>query len=138
MADIQSQSTSIACAIAQAAALAALTGPQDSVEEMRKELAARRGLITRLLNEIEGITAVEPGGAFFSLPNFSGVLGRTMMGTRGDSPLEFCNAALDRVLVAPVPGEAFGTDRHVRLSYATSREQIEEGCARLRRLVENA
>ncbi len=135
MANIQSQSTSNACAIAQAASVAALTGPQDCVQEMRREFAARRELIVERLNAIDGITAAVPGGAFYALPNISGALGRRMMGCDVKTPMDFCNAALDKVLVAPVPGEAFGTDSHVRLSYATSREQIEEGCARLRKLV---
>ncbi len=136
MANIQSQSTSCACGLAQAGALAALTGPQDCVAEMVQEFAARRERIAEKLNAIDGVTCAVPGGAFYAFPNISGVLGKTLDGTKIDSPMDFCNAALDKVLVAPVPGEAFGTDHHVRLSYATSREQIEEGCSRLKKLIE--
>jgi aspartate aminotransferase len=134
MDDLQSQSTSNACAVAQAASLAALTGPQECVGEMVKEFAARRELIARRLNEIPGVQCAVPAGAFYALPNIAGVFGKTLGGVKVNTPTEFCNAALDQVLVAPVPGEAFGSAKHIRLSYATSREQIEEGCARLKRL----
>jgi aspartate aminotransferase len=136
MADIQSQSTTNACSIAQAAAVAALNGPQECVEEMRKEFAMRRELIVDMLNDIDGVTCATPGGAFYALPNISGVFGQTMCGVKVNTPMDFCNAALDGALVAPVPGEAFGTDKHIRLSYATSRAQIEEGCQRLKKMIE--
>lgn len=136
MDDLQSQSTSNACSIAQAASVAALTGPQDCVEKMRAEFEARRDLLVRLLNGIAGVSCAVPGGAFYAFPNISGALGRKMQGVQVNTPMEFCTAALDQALVAPVPGEAFGSDQHIRLSYATSRENIEEGCARLKKLIE--
>lgn len=136
MSNIQSQSTSNACSIAQAAALAAVGGPQDCVGEMRRAFDVRRSLIVERLNAIEGVTCAEPGGAFYVLPDVSGVLGRTLKGKVVDTPFALCDLALDESLVACVPGEAFGTDKHIRLSYATSEAQIEEGCARLKDLIE--
>lgn len=137
MSNIQSQSTSAACFVAQAAAAEALSASQDCVTTMRTEFAARRELIVERLNSIEGITCPTPGGAFYVFPNVTGVFGKTVGGVTINSPMDFCNAALESALVAPVPGEAFGSSRHVRLSYATSREQIEEGCARLKRMLED-
>ncbi len=133
--DIQSQSTSNACSIAQAASVAALTGPQDCVKEMVAEFAARREMIVKLLNDIPGVKCAVPGGAFYALPNISGALGRQLGGKMVKTPLEFCEVALDQVLIAPVPGEAFGAEQHIRLSYATSRAQIEKGCTRLRQFI---
>ncbi len=137
MANIQSHSTSNACSISQMAAIAALTGPQDCVQIMCNEFAARRDLIVSLLNNIEGITCAMPGGAFYVMPEFSALLGKTLGGIKIGGSVDFCNAALESVLVAPVPGCAFGEDHHIRLSYATSRELIEKGCARLKLMVED-
>lgn len=136
MADIQSQSTSNACSIAQAAAQAAVTGEQECVEAMRKSFEERRDLIVKLLNGIKGVRCLTPGGAFYVLPNISGVFGKTLAGKQINNPTEFCQLALEQSLVACVPGEAFGAPEYIRLSYATSREQIEKGCARLKELIE--
>ncbi len=137
MASWQSQSTSNACAIAQAAAIAAFTGPQEPVESMRAEFEKRRDLIVRLLNGIDGVSCATPGGAFYVLPNVSGVFGRSPKGRSLASPMDVCTAALEEVLVAPVPGEAFGSQEHIRMSYATSPDQIEEGCRRLKDFLES-
>ena len=136
MDNIQSQSTSNACSIAQAAALVALTGEQECVEKMRKSFEQRRDLIVGLLNGIKGVTCATPGGAFYVLPNIKQVFGRTLAGRMVNNPTDFCQLAIEHSLVACVPGEAFGTDDHIRLSYATSVEQIEKGCARLKELIE--
>ncbi len=134
--DLQGQTCSNPCTIAQAAALAALTGPMDSVRAMRVEFEKRRDLIHALLNDIPGFKLDMPRGAFYALPNISGALGKTLGGTRVDTPTDFCNVALDKALVAAVPGEAFGAPVHIRLSYATSEANIREGCRRLKELVE--
>ncbi len=136
MASLQSQSTSNACSIAQAAAVAAFGGPQDCVGDMRAEFDRRRQLIVGLLNDIEGVSCAEPGGSFYVFPNIEPLLGRTLAGVTIEAPMDFCNVALDTYEVACVPGEPFGSNRHVRLSYATGREQIEKGCARLKELIE--
>ncbi|MBN2712550.1 MAG: pyridoxal phosphate-dependent aminotransferase, partial [Planctomycetes bacterium] len=101
MANIQSQATSNACSIAQAAALEALTGPQDCVKEMHAEFAKRQKLIVDLLNDIEGVSCRTPGGAFYVLPNISGVFGKTIGGVEIKTPMDFCNVALEQILVAP-------------------------------------
>ncbi len=134
--DLQSQTTSNPCAITQAAGIAALTGPQECVEEMRSEFAKRRKLVHTLLNEIPGITCSMPSGAFYALPNISGLFGKTMGGRVINNPNDFCEVALDKAHIACVAGEAFGTKLHIRMSYATSTENIEEGCRRLKALVE--
>lgn len=134
--DLQGQTCSNPCSIAQAAAVAALNGPQECVKEMRDQFERRRGIIHGLLNDIPGFTCAMPSGAFYALPNVSGVFGNTMGGQVVNNPLDLCNIALEKVQVAMVPGEAFGAPRHVRLSYATSDENIREGCRRLKALVE--
>ena len=137
MANIQSQATSNACSIAQAAAAAAFGGPQDCVEEMRREFEERRNLIVRLLNDIDGVKCHTPGGAFYVLPDISAVLGSKMVTQTVNTPEEFCTLALDAYEVACVPGEAFGAPQNIRLSYATSRAAIEKGCARLKEMIES-
>ncbi|MFH0909993.1 MAG: pyridoxal phosphate-dependent aminotransferase, partial [Planctomycetota bacterium] len=137
MGRIQSQSSSNACAIAQAAVEAALRGPQGCVKEMVGEFAARRDLIVKGLNAIPGVRCVMPQGAFYVLPNIQGLLGRTYGDERVETDIAFCEAAIDKVLIAPVPGEPFGAPGHVRLSYATSRANIEKGLARLRAFAES-
>lgn len=137
MGNLQSQMTSNACSIAQAAALAALEGPQDCVETMRQAFEKRRTLIVKLLNGIEGVRCSTPEGAFYVLPDIRSVFGKTLRGRTIHSSMEFCEVALEAG-VACVPGEAFGTDHHIRLSYATSEAMIEKGCARLKELIESA
>ena len=134
--DLQGQTCSNPNTIAQAAAVDALNSPMDTVYVMRDEFEKRRGIIHELLNAIPGFKLAMPQGAFYALPNISGVLGKTMGGTLVKTPMDFCNIALEKALVAMVPGEAFGAPVHVRLSYATSEENIREGCRRIRELVE--
>ncbi|MDR3077871.1 MAG: pyridoxal phosphate-dependent aminotransferase [Planctomycetota bacterium] len=134
--DIQGQTCSNPCFAAQAAALAALEGPQDCVAAMAARFDQRRLLTHRLLTAIPGVSMSLPNGAFYALPNISALFGRLLGGRRVESPLDFCEAALDKAHVALVPGEAFGAPRHVRISYATSEKNLEEGCRRLRELAE--
>ncbi len=134
--DLQGQTCSNPCTIAQAAAVAAINGPQETVREMAAQFDRRRGIIYDLLNGIPGFTFLMPHGAFYALPNISGVFGRTIGGVTVNSPLDFCNVALDRAQVAVVPGEAFGAPNHIRLSYATGEDNIREGCRRIKALVE--
>ena len=134
--DLQSQTCSNPCSIAQAAAVEALTGPQDCVGQMAQQFERRRGLIHELLNDIPGFTCAMPQGAFYALPNIFGLFGKTIAGKLIKNPMDFCNLALKEALVAMVPGEAFGAPKHVRLSFATSDDNIREGCRRLKALVE--
>ncbi|MEM8882590.1 MAG: pyridoxal phosphate-dependent aminotransferase, partial [Planctomycetota bacterium] len=125
----QSHTTSNPTAIAQVAAIAALTGPREPIEAMRQEFDKRRRLMMARLQEIEGFSLFPPNGAFYCFPDIAGALnGRT-----GNTPLEFCGNLLDQERVACVAGEAFGAETNIRLSYACSEEDINEGCDRLAR-----
>lgn len=126
MDSLQSHSTSNPSSIAQMAALEAFNGPQDSVRQMVAAFDERRKFIHKRLNEIEGISCVEPEGAFYAFPDISGT---------GMNSSEFSSRLLDEALVAVVPGIAFGSDSHVRLSYATSINEIEKGLDRIEKWV---
>jgi len=132
---LQSHSTSGTCSIAQKAALAALAGPQESVERMRLEFDRRRLRMLERLNAIPGVRCPEPKGAFYCFPDVSDRFGGSVGGRNVADSVSFCAAALDLAEVALVPGEPFGGANHVRLSYSTSMENIEEGLARLARLM---
>lgn len=135
MAKLQSQSTSNVCNVAQAAALEALTGPQDAVAEIRATFDRRRRLAVDALRAIEGIEVVEPEGAFYVFPSFEAVLGREIAGRQVTSTLGLAEVLLEEAKVAVVPGEAFGAPGYARLSYALSDEHIEEGIARIATLL---
>ncbi|SMB98477.1 L-aspartate aminotransferase apoenzyme [Thermanaeromonas toyohensis ToBE] len=131
MADLQSHSTSNPTSIAQKAAVAALTGTQEPVEKMRQEFEVRRNLMLQGLQALPGITCTRPGGAFYLFPNISGLLGKKFKGHPLNSSTDIAAVLLEHFQVAVVPGIAFGNDNYLRLSYATSREQIEAGLSRL-------
>ncbi len=131
MGKIQSQQTSNPCSIAQAAALEALTGPQDSVERMRKAFDERRKYIVQRLNSILGISCPVPQGAFYVFPDFSVFYGTSGGDTRIDGSVSLCDFLLEEQKVACVPGAGFGADNHIRLSYATSMENIEQAMDRI-------
>ncbi len=126
MVKLQSQSTSNATSIAQYAALAALTGPMDTVAAMLAEYDRRRNRIVSGLRAIPGVTCTEPGGAFYAYPNVSAHLGNGAADTTA-----LCKQLLEREYLVVVPGEAFGTPGYIRISYATSVERIDEGLRRL-------
>jgi aspartate aminotransferase len=132
---IQSQSTSNPTSIAQAAALVAISGPQDQVDRMVAEFQRRRDVIVDRLNAIPGMHCLKPQGAFYVFPNVSAFLGRTANGKRLASPCDFADYLLEQARVAVVPGEDFGSREHIRFSYATSLEDIEKGCARIQEAV---
>ena len=136
---MQSQSTSNPASIAQYAALAAMTGPMDSVPLMLAEYAKRRTRIVEGLRAIPGVTCEWPGGAFYAFPNVSAHLanGSTHQALAKNCT-ELTKLSLDRAQVAVVPGEAFGAPGYLRLSYATSLERIEEGLRRLARFFSRA
>jgi aspartate aminotransferase len=134
-AKIQSQSTSNPTSIAQAAALEAVRGPQDSVAMMVREFQKRRNVIVERLNAIDGIRCLKPEGAFYVFPNIAALLGKSANGKRLNSPCDIADYLLDEAKVAGVPGEDFGSQEHIRFSYATSLEDIEKGCARIREAV---
>jgi aspartate aminotransferase len=131
MIKLQSHSTSNPTSIAQKAAIEAVSGPQDSVDVMLAEYRRRRDFTVAKLRAMPGVTCVEPRGAFYVYPNLSGVLGREGMAT----PMQFAETLLAKAHVAVVPGEAFGTDAHVRISYAASLETIDKGLTRMEKLI---
>ena len=135
MTDVQSQVTSNPSSIAQWAAVEALTGPQDEVAKMAGEFDRRRRLIVDGLNALPGVRCVMPRGAFYAFPNVSGLFGRTWRKADGavslDGSLDATAFFLEEARVAVVPGRDFGSDAHVRLSYATSDAVISEGLARM-------
>jgi aspartate aminotransferase len=130
MAKLQSQATSSPPAMTQKAAVAALTGPQDCVGEMRSEYISLRDHILAGLQSIPVITCARPEGAFYVYPNISALLGRQVK-----TPAEFAKRLLHEAHVAVVPGEGFGTHEHVRISFATKRSEIDRGLERLRKFV---
>ena len=126
MENLQGHSTSNPSNIAQMAALEALTGNQDSVKQMVNAFDERRKFVHKRLNVIEGISCVEPQGAFYAFPDIS---------KTGMNSMDFSSRLLDEALVAVVPGIAFGSDKHVRLSYATSMHELERGLDRIEKWV---
>ncbi|MFD3520890.1 pyridoxal phosphate-dependent aminotransferase [Streptomyces sp. NPDC058653] len=136
--NLQSHATSNVANVSQAAALAALTGSLDAVQEMRTAFDRRRGTIVRMLNEIDGVVCPEPEGAFYVYPSVKALLGKEIRGTRPASSVELATLILEEVEVAVVPGEAFGTPGYLRLSYALGDEDLVEGVARLQKLLAEA
>ncbi|MGE4546565.1 MAG: pyridoxal phosphate-dependent aminotransferase [Desulfurella sp.] len=135
MIKLQSQSTSNPTSIAQMAALEALTGPQDSIEVMRKEFEKRRNYIVSTLNSINGITCFNPKGAFYVFPNISALYGKSINGKTINNSMDFASVLLDEAKVAVVPGIGFGDDNYVRLSFATSMQVIQEGIEAIKEFV---
>ncbi|HMK56717.1 MAG TPA: pyridoxal phosphate-dependent aminotransferase [Dissulfurispiraceae bacterium] len=135
MTNIQSQSTSNPNSIAQKAAVAALTGPQDFIGTMRAEFDKRRRYLVDGLNSIEGITCLPPTGAFYAFPNVSALYGRKAGQRQINSSLDLAIYLLEEAKVALVHGEAFGNDNYIRISYATSMENIEKALVRIREAV---
>ena len=132
---LQSQNTSNPTSIAQKAAVEALSGPQDSVSEMVEEFRKRRNTIVDKLNAIPGISCMLPQGAFYVFPDVSALFGRSYKGAVISNSSDFSAYLLDEADVAVVPGVDFGHDNHIRLSYATSLKNIEEGLKRIKNAV---
>ncbi len=137
-ANLQSHATSNVCNVAQAAALAAVSGDLTAVQHMRAAFDRRRRLITGLLNEIPGVTCPEPEGAFYAYPSVRDIVGRTIRGRTPASSAELAALILDEVEVAVVPGEAFGTPGYLRMSYALADDDISEGLHRMAGLLGEA
>jgi aspartate aminotransferase len=128
---IQSQETSCPSSVSQAALVAALDGPQDCVAQMRKEFAARKELTWKLLGAIPGLKLPVADGAFYAFFDVSAGFKKSYGGKQVTDSLSFCNTLLEQAHVNLVPGSAFGAEDFVRMSFATSREEIEGGIARL-------
>ena len=133
--NLQSHSTSNVCNVAQAAALAAVSGSLEDVDRMRAVFDKRRQTIHRMLNEIPGVTCIEPEGAFYAYPNFTAVLGRDIGGVRPKTTLELADVILDQAKVAVVPGEAFGSPGYFRFSFALADDDMVEGVTRIAKVI---
>jgi aspartate aminotransferase len=131
MTKLQSHSTSNPTSISQKAAVEALRGPQESVGVMLAEYRQRRDFVVKRLRAIPGVKCSEPRGAFYAYPNVGVVIGKNGIG----STLQLCERLLADAHVAVVPGEAFGTDQHIRISYATSMHELDRGLERLHQFV---
>jgi aspartate aminotransferase len=132
MTKLQSHSTSNPTSISQKAAVEALRGPQSSVPIMLAEYRKRRDFVIGRLREIPGVSIVVPKGAFYAYPNIS----VAYRGGNVKNSLEFAEKLLAEAHVAVVPGEAFGTMDHIRISYATSMHELERGLDRLHRFIQ--
>ena len=126
-ASLQSHATSNVSNVSQRAAVAALTGPHEPIEAMRRGFDRRRRTMHSMLSDIEGVTCAEPKGAFYCFPSFEEIIAEG----RFESSIDLCAAALEKAEVALVPGEAFGAPGHARLSYALSDDDLVEGLQRL-------
>lgn len=131
MTKIQSQSTSSPTSISLKAATEALNGNKDCLELMRKEFEKRRNYIVERLNKIDGIKCLKPEGAFYVFPNIAGLLEKEYNGKFVNTDMDLADYLLDQAKIAVVPGSAFGAKGYIRLSYATSMENIIKGIDRL-------
>jgi aspartate aminotransferase len=129
MSKLQSQSTSNTTSIVQKAAVAALNGPQACVEEMKREYIELRDHVVKGLRSIPGVTCTLPEGAFYAYPNISAFIGRGGLKSASD----VAGRLLREAFVATVPGEGFGTSDHIRVSYATSKKELDRGLDRMRK-----
>ena len=137
-ANLQSHATSNVCNVAQAAALAAVTGDLSAAEAMRQAFDRRRLAMTTLLNDMPGVMCPLPEGAFYCYPSVKGVLGKELAGARPGSTSELAEVILEHADVAVVPGEAFGTPGYFRLSCALGDADLEEGLTRMHKLLAQA
>jgi len=138
MADLQSQETSNPCSISQYAALAALTGPQECVETMRREFARRRDYVTQRLAKIPGVTFAPMQGAFYAFINISQHLGKRYGGVLVENSSQWCLELLAQKGVATVMGSAFGAEGYARLSFATSMENLAAALDRIEAFLKEA
>jgi aspartate aminotransferase len=131
MTKLQSHSTSNPTSIAQKAAVEALRGPQESVRLMLAEYRKRRDFVIERLRKIPGVQCANPRGAFYAYPNIGVAIGRNGI----ENTLQFSEKLLAEANVAVVPGEAFGTDKHIRISYATSMTELDRGLDRIHQFI---
>ncbi len=130
---LQSHSTSNACTISQYAALAALTGPNDFIEEQRKTFEMRKNFVSKSLKEIPLVEFIEPYGAFYCFVNIKNLLANNSISNSKD----FCLRLLEDAKVAAVPGTAFGAEGYIRISYAKSMEELREAFIRIKKFIQN-
>ena len=131
---IQSQSTSNPSSISQAAAVEALNGEQNFIQERAKAFSERRDFVVNSLNEIKGINCITPNGAFYVFPSCKGLLNKK---TKLKTDTEFVQKLLEKSLVAVVQGSAFGLEGYFRISYATSMENLKKAISRIKEFCES-
>ena len=137
MSNVQSHTTSNPNSIAQYASVEALNGPQDDVIKMTEQFKLRRDYMVERINSINNLSCIKPEGAFYVMVNISDVLNKSIDGKVIKDSLAFSDILLEKEKVAVIPGIAFGVDNFIRLSYATSMENIKNGLDRIERFVEN-
>jgi aspartate aminotransferase len=135
--NIQSHTTSNPCSISQYASVVGLTGDQSAVYEMKKHFKNRRDYMVETINSIKGLSCRKPKGAFYIMVNISQLKGTAIRGYSINSSLDLAKVLLDEGKVAVIPGIGFGDDNYIRLSYATSMENIEEGLKRIKHVIED-
>jgi aspartate aminotransferase len=135
--DLQSQSTSNPTSIAQKASVEALRGPQDSVATMVREFDKRRKFMVEKLNSMPGVSCYNPRGAFYCFSNLSSHFGKSFNGKKINGSSDMSTYLLEEAKVAVVSGDAFGSDEHIRLSYAISAESIRKGLDRIEAALKN-
>jgi aspartate/methionine/tyrosine aminotransferase len=136
--NLQSHATSNVANVSQRAAIAALNGSLEAVEEMKVAFDRRRRTMVGMLNDIEGVQCPVPQGAFYVYPSVKGILGRTIRGVTPQTSAELAALILDEAEVAVVPGEAFGPSGYLRLSYALGDADLAEGVSRIQKLLAEA
>ena len=137
MVNMQGQATAGVSSVGQAAAAAALDGPQESVDEMRQAYQRRRDLTVEMLNTCPGLACHKPEGAFYVFPSIAGCVGRTTPGGRRiETDADFTHALLEEAHVAVAPGAAFGMSPYIRISTATGEASLAEACIRIRSFCE--
>ncbi|MCF6463268.1 pyridoxal phosphate-dependent aminotransferase [Clostridium sp. Cult1] len=137
MSNIQSHTTSNPCSISQYASVEGLLGDQSSIYEMKEQFNKRRNFMVEKINSIEGLNCRKPKGAFYVMINITQLKGKTIGGTKINNSLDLAKILLDKGMVAVIPGIGFGDDDYIRLSYATSMENIEKGLERIKNIVES-
>ena len=132
MFNMQGQATAGVSTVGQAAAAAALDGPQDLVKERAEEYRRRRDMVVEMLNQVPGISCHKPEGAFYVFPNVAGCIGKTTKGGKKiENDTDFAFALLEEAHVAVVQGAAYGMSPYVRISYATDMDSLRDGCTRI-------
>ncbi|NLJ79091.1 MAG: pyridoxal phosphate-dependent aminotransferase [Tissierellia bacterium] len=132
MSNIQSHTTSNPCTISQYASVIGLLGDQSSILEMKRQFKLRRDYMVSTINKIRGLGCIKPGGAFYIMVNIREIKGKIFNGIKIESSLDFANFLLETANIAVIPGVGFGDDDYIRLSYATSMDNIKEGLARIK------
>jgi len=135
MGKLQSQMTSNPCSISQYAAMEAISGSQDDVEEMRSTFAERREYLYNALNEMDGVKAESAKGAFYLFPDFSSFFGKSYKETKIEGSMDLAMYLIAEAQVATVPGSVFGAEGFMRIAYATSLENLKEGISRIKEAV---